>query len=203
MRRRLKVGDLAPDFRLPDQHGGLVRLTELLRRGRVVVFFYPAAMTPGCTAESCHFRDLAGEFAAAGALRVGISGDGVQTQHEFDAQHGLGYPLLSDADGAVAAAYGLRRAIRGLPPQRATFVIDTDRRVLGVIASELRMEVHADGALTLLHELGPAAGGGTQTWASPPGWGRAPPCLWVVRRVSSVRSRANGAPTCSSLRSTG
>lgn len=163
MRRRLRVGDLAPDFRLPDQHGAVVRLTDLLDRGRVVLFFYPAAMSRGCTAESCHFRDLAGEFAAAGALRVGISGDGVEKQREFDAEHGLGYPLLSDPDGAVASAYGVRRAIRGLPPQRATFVIDTDRRVLGVITSELRMEAHADGALTLLHELGPAAGGGRDT----------------------------------------
>ncbi len=93
------VGDLAPDFKLPDQHETPVRLSRLLVAGPVVLFFYPLAMSRGCTAESCHFRDLAAEFAAAGATRVGVSRDSVARQRQFDAEHDLGYRLLSDARG--------------------------------------------------------------------------------------------------------
>jgi peroxiredoxin Q/BCP len=146
----LRVGDLAPDFELPDQHETMVRLSRLLEVGPVVLFFYPLAMSRGCTAESCHFRDLAAEFEAAGATRVGISRDTVARQRRFDAEHHLGYRLLSDADGAVASAYGVPRSMPGLPPRRSTFVIDSDGRVRGVIRSELRMEVHADEALRIL-----------------------------------------------------
>ena len=95
---RLQPGDTAPDFTLPSDSGEDVTLSQI--RGRkVVVYFYPAAMTAGCTAESCHFRDLAAEFAQVGAQRVGISPDAVDKQHEFAAKHGFDYPLLSDGDG--------------------------------------------------------------------------------------------------------
>jgi peroxiredoxin Q/BCP len=73
----MNIGDPVPDFELPDQDGGPRRLSTLVSQGPVVLFFYPAAMTGGCTAESCHFRDLAAEFAQAGAQRVGISTDSV------------------------------------------------------------------------------------------------------------------------------
>ena len=145
----MNVGDTAPDFQLPDQDGIPRRLGDLLAEGPVVLFFYPAAMTRGCTAEACHFRDLGAEFAAVGAQRVGISADSVDRQARFAAEHGFDYPLLSDPDGAVAAAFGVRRAGR-LPNKRTTFVIGTDGTVLDVITSEMSMEVHADQALELL-----------------------------------------------------
>ncbi|WP_448071789.1 peroxiredoxin [Georgenia yuyongxinii] len=153
----LGVGDLAPDFELPDQHQTVVRLSRLLVAGPVVLFFYPLAMSRGCTAESCHFRDLAAEFNAVGASRVGISRDTVARQRQFDAEHHLGYPLLSDPDGTVASDYGIQRNLPGLPPRRSTFVIGSDRRVRGVIRSELRMETHADEALRILKAEEPAA----------------------------------------------
>ncbi|RPF26191.1 peroxiredoxin [Georgenia muralis] len=153
----LGVGDLAPDFELPDQHQTAVRLSRLLVAGPVVLFFYPLAMSRGCTAESCHFRDLAAEFNAVGASRVGISRDTVARQRQFDAEHHLGYPLLSDPDGTVASDYGIQRNLPGLPPRRSTFVIGSDRRVRGVIRSELRMETHADEALRILKAEEPAA----------------------------------------------
>lgn len=143
-------GDLAPDFTLADDRGEPRSLTGLLAAGPVVVFFYPAAMTAGCTAESCHFRDLATEFAEAGAQRVGISPDPVARQQEFSARHSFDYPLLSDPDGAVASKFGVRRRFGPALTRRQTFVIDTDRRVLAVIKSELRMAVHADKALAVL-----------------------------------------------------
>jgi peroxiredoxin Q/BCP len=145
----LSTGDLAPDFTLPDQHGTPVSLGELLARGPVVVFFYPKAMTAGCTKESCHFRDLAAEFAELGAQRVGISADPVDRQAAFDAKHDLGYPLLSDPDRKVAAAFGVKRP-GPLFNRRATFVIGTDRRVLAAISSEMNMDIHADQALAAL-----------------------------------------------------
>jgi len=138
------------DFELPDEHGVARRLSTLLQDGPVVLFFYPAAFTPGCTAEACHFRDMAREFAAAGASPVGISGDDVERQAAFAERHSLGYPLLADPEGAVRTRFGVKRRLGISPTRRATFVIDTDRRVLEVIRSEIRMNVHADRALEAL-----------------------------------------------------
>ena len=111
MAEQLSKGDLVDDFELPDETGTPRKLSELLSGGPVVLFFYPAAMTRGCTMESCHFRDLAREFADVGAVRVGISRDGVDKQRQFADQHNFGYPLLSDADGRVARQFGVRRAL--------------------------------------------------------------------------------------------
>ncbi|MCW2691438.1 MAG: peroxiredoxin [Mycobacterium sp.] len=146
----LGVGDRAPDFTLPDASGAPVTLTTLLAAGPVVLFFYPAAMTPGCTAEACHFRDLSAEFAAAGAQRLGISVDAMDKQQAFTDLHGFDFPLLSDAEGAVASAYGVKRRVGPLPVKRATFVIGADGVVSEVIHSELRMSLHADRALQAL-----------------------------------------------------
>ncbi len=148
----MKQGDHVEDFVLPDQSGTQRRFSELLAAGPVVLFFYPAAMTPGCTKEACHFRDLASEFAAVGAQRVGISTDSVDKQAQFADKQSFDYPLLSDADGAVATQFGVKRGLLGkfMPVKRTTFVIDTDGTVLGVIASEVSMDTHADKALELL-----------------------------------------------------
>jgi peroxiredoxin Q/BCP len=108
------------------------------------------AMTTGCTRESCHFRDLATEFAEVGVQRVGISADTREKQKQFAELHGFDYPLLSDVDGTVARLFGVKRRFGPVPVKRTTFVIDTGRRVLGVIASELNMDRHADEALALL-----------------------------------------------------
>ena len=148
----MDIGDFVGDFELPDQYGSRRRLSELLAGGPVVLFFYPAAMTNGCTAEACTFRDLAAEFAAAGAQRVGISRDEVDKQREFAELYDLDYPLLSDPDGKVAEAMGVKRKLLlgSLSTRRMTFVIDTDRRVLEVIHNERTMTDHADRALSAL-----------------------------------------------------
>src|ERR687889_1266882 len=145
----IDVGERVEDFELPDQDGTPRRLSTLLADGPVVLFFYPAAMTAGCTAEACHFRDLAAEFAAAGAQRVGISRDPVDKQRAFADRHRFDYPLLSDPDGAVASAMGVRRKLPlgALSTRRVTLVIDTDRTVLDVIHDERNMTEHADRAL--------------------------------------------------------
>ena len=147
----LQPGDKAPDFELPDQDGTQRKLSDLLVNGPVVLFFYPAAMTAGCTKESCHFRDLSAEFTAAGAQVVGISADKVEKQAAFANKHSFGYPLLSDTDRSVAEAFGVKRGrISITPVQRATFVINTDGTLRDVIKSEVKMDVHADKALAAL-----------------------------------------------------
>ncbi|MFJ4688971.1 peroxiredoxin [Streptomyces sp. NPDC091377] len=150
MTGRVNVGDTVEDFELPDETGTGRRLSALLADGPVVLFFYPAAMTPGCTAEACHFRDLAAEFAALGARPVGISADTVEKQREFAGAHTLGMPLLSDPDGTVRERFGVKRGFTLAPTKRITFVIAEDRTVLEVVRSELRMNTHADRALAAL-----------------------------------------------------
>jgi peroxiredoxin Q/BCP len=146
----MNVGDVVEDFDLLDDRGETRSLNGLLADGPVVLFFYPAAMTAGCTAESCHFRDLKSEFAAAGGHPVGISPDPVDKQRQFADKHGFGYPLLSDPDGVIAERFGVKRNFALAPTKRRTFVIGTDRRVIEVIKSEIRMSVHADRALKAL-----------------------------------------------------
>jgi peroxiredoxin Q/BCP len=148
----MDAGDLAPDFTLPDEQGADRALSDFLATGPVVLFFYPAAMTSGCTAESCHFRDLAAEFAEVGAHRVGISPDGVTKQRQFSEAHGFDYPLLSDVEGDVARQFGVWRKLLPLHAKRVTFVIGEDRRILERIKSELNFTVHADQALKVLRE---------------------------------------------------
>lgn len=148
----MKPGDRAPEFELVDETGATRTLGGLLEAGPLVLYFYPAAMTSGCTAESCHFRDLAAEFSELGSSRAGISPDAVAKQREFAGKHSFDFPLLSDPDGAVARRFGVRRSFGPLLTRRRTFVIDIDATVLEVIASELRMSVHADRALAALRE---------------------------------------------------
>ena len=149
----MHVGDLAPDFTLPDQQGAARTLSTMLASGPVVLFFYPAAMTKGCTKESCHFRDLAAEFAAVGAQRIGISMDSVERQGQFTQKNALDYPLLADVDGEVARLFGVKRSLDFLKVKRATFVIGRDRRIVDVVASEINMDVHADRALGALRAM--------------------------------------------------
>ena len=146
----VRAGDTAPDIELPDQTGVVRSLSAIAGGRRTVLFFYPAAMTTGCTKESCHFRDLAEEFDDAGAVRVGISMDPVDKQAKFAELHGFDYPLLSDPDGEVAKSFGVKRSLGILKVRRVTFVLDEHLGVLEVIGSELNMDRHADRALEVL-----------------------------------------------------
>ncbi|MFC6724203.1 thioredoxin-dependent thiol peroxidase [Halobium palmae] len=100
----LSVGDTAPDFELPDQHGETVSLSDF-RGDRVVVYFYPRADTPGCTTEACGFRDAIDEFEERGVQVLGISDDPVSDLEAFAEKHDLPFRLLSDESGEVASAY--------------------------------------------------------------------------------------------------
>lgn len=148
----MKAGDTAPDFTLPDENGTPRTLSTMLADGPVVLFFFPYAMTTGCTRESCHFRDMKAEYEQAGAQRVGISMDSVDKQKEFSDKHGFDYPLLADTEGTVATDFGVKRGLlkKLSPVKRSTFVIGTDRTVIDVISSETKFELHADDALKSL-----------------------------------------------------
>jgi len=145
-------GDVVDDFELPDQDGVPRRLSTMLADGPIALFFYPAAMSSGCTKEACTFRDLAAEFREAGAQRVGISRDLPAKQKQFAELNNFDYPLLSDPDSKVAAALGVKRRLPlgPLSTKRMTLVIGTDRRLLEIIHSETNMDDHAHSALAAL-----------------------------------------------------
>lgn len=130
---RLEPGDEAPSFDLPNQHGERVRLDDL-RGQRVILYTYPKAFTPGCTDESCSFRDARSDFEEAGFTVIGLSSDAPERNRDFDTEHGLGFTVLSDEDHAVQEAYGAwgernkyGKVSEG--PIRSTFVIDADGRI--------------------------------------------------------------------------
>ncbi|HUY09277.1 MAG TPA: peroxiredoxin [Candidatus Dormibacteraeota bacterium] len=149
----MERGTLVADFELADETGSGRRLSELLSDGPLVLFFYPAAGSRGCSAEARHFRDLAADFTAVGAQVVGISTDRVAKQQKFAEGCSLGFPLLSDTQGTVAKEFGVKRRFGPIPVKRWTFVIGRDRRVLELIKSETNMRVHADRALAALRAL--------------------------------------------------
>jgi thioredoxin-dependent peroxiredoxin len=146
----MQIGDRAPDFELEDETGASRKLADMLASGPVVLYFYPAAMTPGCTKEGCHFRDLSAVFTELGAQRVGISADKVEKQQRFSTKYSFDFPLLSDPDKSVARAYGVRRGPGIIPNRRTTFVIGADGLIKEIVSSELNMDVHADRALAAL-----------------------------------------------------
>ncbi len=145
----MNVGDVVPDFEATLETGEVTSLAALVQDGPGVFFFYPKAFTPGCTAEACHFRDLAAEFAEVGASRFGVSRDDVETQAKFSAEHGFDYPLIADESGDIAKIFGAKRP-GGVWSKRRTYVVGPGRVFLGEIKSEANMEVHADEALALL-----------------------------------------------------
>jgi thioredoxin-dependent peroxiredoxin len=127
---RLAPGDAAPDFTLPDADGNEVSLSSL-RGQRVIIYFYPAAMTPGCTTQACDFRDSLASLAAAGIAVLGISPDSPAKLAKFRDRDGLNFPLLSDGKRAVLEAYGaygekMLYGKKSVGVIRSTFVVGPD-----------------------------------------------------------------------------
>jgi peroxiredoxin Q/BCP len=130
---RLAAGDLAPDFTLRDADGREVSLSAL-RGQRVIIYFYPAAMTPGCTKQACDFRDSRNDLSDAGFAVLGISPDPPAKLARFAAKEGLTFPLLSDPDRVVLKAYGaygekMLYGKKSVGVIRSTFVVGTDGRI--------------------------------------------------------------------------
>jgi peroxiredoxin Q/BCP len=152
MTDQLHPGDPAPDFDLPTAGGASIQLGRL-RGSRVILYFYPAAGTPGCTAEACDFRDSLVPLQQAGYTVLGISPDAIAALEGFAADQGLTFPLLSDVDLVVHHQYGAwgEKTVGGetvVGPLRSTFVVDED----GVIEHVLH-DVQAQGHVAQLREL--------------------------------------------------
>ena len=147
------VGDQAPDFTLPDQDANPVRLGDFKGR-RVVLYFYPKADTPGCTAQACGVRDHVEEYDAAGAVVLGVSPDSVAAVKKFHTGQGLNFTLLADADHQVAERYGVwvEKSMYGKKfsgVQRATFILDEDGRIAHLIP-KASPKTHDDEVLAAL-----------------------------------------------------
>lgn len=128
----LKVGDVAPDFTLPDQDGNPVSLSAALKRGPVILAFFPKAFTPGCNKQNSNFRDHYAEVSDKGAQVFGISTDSAETQRKFKAEYKLPYQLLTDTDGKVAKLYSGTVPVLGLA-NRANFVIGEDGKIQKIV----------------------------------------------------------------------
>ena len=156
-----KIGNLAPAFTLPDQDGNKLSLRQYRDQKNVVLYFYPKAMTPGCTTQACGLRDSAEELAALDTVVLGVSPDPVARLGKFIDKEGLNFTLLSDEDHAVAEKYGawglkkfMGREFMGI--LRSTFIIGRDGRLKHVM-DKVRTKTHHDDVLALIRELGPGA----------------------------------------------
>jgi peroxiredoxin Q/BCP len=147
---KLRPGQPAPDFELPDQDGNIVRLSQFRGQRAVVVFFYPKDDTTGCTVEACGFRDKFSEFDRRGAEVIGISSDSGDSHKQFSAKYDLPFHLLTDAKGKVRKLYGASGLFGGLIPGRVTFVIDRSGILQHVFSSQTRFMQHVSEALGAL-----------------------------------------------------
>ncbi len=144
--KELKIGSLAPTFQARDDRGKDFQSQQLLGKKNLVIYFYPAAMTGGCTAQACGFRDAQSKFARLNAVVVGVSGDSVQNLAWFKQVNNLNFLLLADPDGSIAKAFGVPtrdggeitrtvndnevKLVRGVTESRWTFVIDTEGKIV-------------------------------------------------------------------------
>lgn len=125
----ITVGQAAPEFELPDQHGQLHSLEDY-RDQWVVLYFYPKDETPGCTTEACEFRDNIFAYKELNAQILGVSLDDVESHRAFAENHGLPFPLLADSDGKASSAYGVKTRMFGMSvAKRQTFIIGPDGKV--------------------------------------------------------------------------
>lgn len=139
----LASGDRAPDFTLPDQDGAPVSLTELLKDGPVVLYFYPADFTPGCTKEACDIRDMHAEIARAGLRVVGVSPQDAESHRRFADRYALPFTLLADPEKRAVRAYGVDGPL-GLGVRRATFLIGSGGVIEDVVLADLRIGRHKE-----------------------------------------------------------
>src|SRR6266849_4330362 len=148
---KVQVGDLAPDFTLPNQWGTSVSLGDFLGKKHLVLFFYPRDHTAVCTEEACAFRDSYEIFKALEAEVIGISSDSVESHQQFAREHQLPFILLSDVGGVIRKRYGVPTAF-GLPG-RVTYIIDRQGIVRRMFFSQYTSKKHVDVALEALQSI--------------------------------------------------
>ncbi len=149
-----KVGDMAPDFKLPSTRGKDMTLKE--HRGKdVILYFYPKDDTPGCTAEACGFRDMYDSLVGKDTEVIGVSMDSDGSHKDFAAKHQVPFPLVSDPEGKLARSYGATGTLVGLlgMTKRITYVINKQGKIAAVFDSAFRANQHLDGVKTTLASL--------------------------------------------------
>lgn len=139
----LAMGARAPEFTLPNQEGQNVSLSTLLRQGPLILYFYPADFTPGCTREACILRDLHSEILAAGLDVAGVSPQDPASHRAFREKYELPFTLLSDVDKFVVRMYDVRGPL-GFGVRRATYLIDQARYIRGAVLADFRIAEHED-----------------------------------------------------------
>ncbi|MBO9997418.1 MAG: peroxiredoxin [Cyanobacteria bacterium SID2] len=148
----VNVGDTAPDFTLTSQNGQSVTLSDFRGQKSVVLYFYPKDDTPGCTAESCAFRDRYTAFTDIGAEVIGISGDSASSHQQFAQKYNLPFTLLSDEGNRVRKLYGVPTTLWVLPG-RVTYVIDKEGVVRHIFDSQLDFQGHVNEAMKIVQEI--------------------------------------------------
>jgi len=139
----LAIGSRAPEFTLPDQEDHTVSLSTLLNRGSLILYFYPADFTPGCTREACMLRDLYGDIRKVGLAVAGVSPQSPERHTEFREKYQLPFILLADVEKFVIKMYEVNGPL-GLGVRRATYLIDPARQVRGAVLADFRISQHED-----------------------------------------------------------
>ena len=137
----LKPGAAAPEFALPDQDARELRLSALLSGGPLILYFYPADFTPGCTKEACDLRDLHAQILSSGLTVVGVSPQSPESHRSFREKYGLPFTLLSDESKSAIKAYEVDGPL-GFGVRRATFLIDAEQRIADAVLADLRIARH-------------------------------------------------------------
>ncbi len=154
----LAMGGRAPEFTLPDQDGQSVSLSTLLRQGPLILYFYPADFTPGCTREACTIRDLHAEILEAGLDVAGVSPQSPDTHRAFREKHKLQFTLLSDVDKYVIRMYDVQGPL-GFGVRRGTYLIDQARYIRAAVLADFRISQHEE---FIRRAVAQSAGGGTR-----------------------------------------
>ena len=146
----MKTGDSLPLFRLPDQDGNIVNIADYIGKKNLIIYFYPADNTFGCTRESCAFRDVYPSVVALDAEIIGISKDNVSSHNAFIQSYQLPFILLSDVEGKVHDLFDIGRTLFGIVRERITFVIDKSGTIIHVYKSILHFRGHVEESIRAL-----------------------------------------------------
>jgi peroxiredoxin Q/BCP len=139
----LAIGSRAPEFTIPDQDDRPTSLTTLLNHGPLILYFYPADFTPGCTREACSIRDLHAEIQKVGLSVAGVSPQSPERHAEFRKRYNLPFTLLSDVEKFVIKMYDVNGPL-GFGVRRATYLIDQARQIRGAVLADFRIGQHED-----------------------------------------------------------
>jgi len=151
--KETEIGSHVPQFTLADQNGNLFSIDSVIGKKNLVIYFYPADDTPGCTKEACYFRDEIEVFNQADAMIIGISGQSVESHKKFAEKYHLTFTLLSDEGDKVRKLFGVPENFFGMLPGRVTYIVDKTGTVVYIFNSQTQAKKHVDEALRILKEL--------------------------------------------------